>query len=77
MLSKYAGMIASGGHAFTRVSDAHHVPTRGAGGKDGDTVPLCRAHHQEWHSIGEAEFDKRHGLNLRAVAQAIGEAMQG
>lgn len=57
---------------FGKSSDLS-VPTRGA--KDADTVPLCQAHHQEWHSIGEAEFDQRHGLDLRAVGEAIREAM--
>lgn len=59
------------------LSDPHHVPTRGAGGRDGDTVPLCRAHHQEWHGIGERSFDAKYGLNLRAVARSIREAMRG
>lgn len=35
-------------------SDPHHITTRGAGG--GDTpqnlIPLCREHHQLWHSQG-------------------------
>lgn len=52
-------------------SDPHHIPTRGAGGKDKDTVPLCRAHHTEWHSIGEQSFADKHGVDLRAVASAL------
>lgn len=59
------------GLAFTDVSDPHHVPTRGAGGVDKDTVPLCREHHREWHDIGEQSFDAKYGVNLRAVAKAI------
>jgi hypothetical protein len=57
--------------AWMRRCDPHHVPTRGAGGVDKDTVPLCREHHREWHDIGEKSFDAKHGVNLRAVAKAI------
>ena len=52
-------------------SDPHHEPTRAAGGKDKDTVPLCRAHHDERHRIGRAAFEAKHGVDLRAVAKAI------
>jgi hypothetical protein len=52
-------------------SDPHHVPTRGAGGVDKDTVPLCREHHREWHDIGEKSFDAKYGVPLRGVAKAI------
>ena len=31
-------------------SDPHHYPTRGAGGGDHETVPLCRGCHERWHS---------------------------
>jgi hypothetical protein len=33
-------------------SDPAHVRSRGAGGKDRDTVPMCRAHHQDQHDHG-------------------------
>ena len=33
-------------------SDPEHVRTRGAGGKDRDTVPLCRTCHQLRHQHG-------------------------
>lgn len=57
------------------VSDPHHEPPRSIGGKDGDTVPLCRAHHDERHSIGRAAFERKHGVDLRAVAKAIREEL--
>ena len=42
--------------------DAHHVPSRGAGGKDmiEDMVPLCRAHHTEIHKVGILSFAYKH-----------------
>lgn len=60
-----------GGFDSLPVNDPHHVPTRGAGGVDKDTVPLCREHHREWHDIGEKSFDAKYGVHLRGVAKAI------
>jgi len=39
-------------------SDPHHMTTRGAGGGDtiGNVIPLCRPHHQEFHSLGRKRF---------------------
>lgn len=36
---------------LTRPVEAHHVTTRGAGGGDTavNVMPLCPAHHREWH----------------------------
>ena len=45
--------------------DAHHLQSRGAGGSDYTCVPLCRAHHQEYHAIGLTRFEtKHHRINL-------------
>lgn len=49
-------------------SDPHHVVTRERGGLDEHTVPLCRAHHEEWHDAGGRAFDRRHGVDLLALA---------
>lgn len=37
-----------------RISDPHHVTTRGAGGDDvaSNLMPLCPLHHHDWHSQG-------------------------
>ena len=45
-----------------RDSDAHHIRTRGAGGGDNwwNVIPLCRAHHTEWHNIGAIRFLNRY-----------------
>lgn len=45
----------------------------GTGLKPGDNhvVPLCSAHHREQHSIGEASFERRYGLDMKALAERI------
>ncbi len=53
--------------------EPHHDPTRGAGGVDEDTVPLCRHHHTERHTIGRVSFEAKHGLNLFASARMLRE----
>ncbi|MFC4294009.1 putative HNHc nuclease [Novosphingobium tardum] len=42
----------------------------GAGLKPSDrwTLSLCREHHGEQHRIGERAFERRHGLDLKALA---------
>lgn len=32
------------------------------------TVPLCQTHHSEQHSIGEAAFQQKYHLHLKALA---------
>ena len=38
------------------------------------TISLCRDCHSEQHRIGEAEFNKRHGINMIALAEAFFKA---
>lgn len=45
-----------------------HVKSRGAGGTADDAVPMCAAHHGESHQIGILTFQKKHGLDLEALA---------
>lgn len=66
----------SGGRGYGCQSDPHHIPTRGAGGVDKDTVPLCRVHHDEWHSTGEHTFAAKYDVDLRAVAAALHGELQ-
>lgn len=46
-------------------SEAHHVRSRGAGGKDDfwNIIPLCTQHHtmgaDAWHRIGSVQFVRR------------------
>lgn len=37
-------------------SHGHHEPTRGAGGTDKDTLPLCAHHHHVRHVVGVVAF---------------------
>lgn len=53
--------------------DPHHVRSRGAGGRDEHTVPLCEEHHHEFHDIGRHSFDKRYGVDLLHEAARLHE----
>lgn len=59
-------------------SQAHHVKTRGAGGRDEfNTVPLCVNHHtgpQGVHFLGRMTFERTFNVNLQAEARRIWEA---
>jgi deoxycytidylate deaminase len=50
-------------------TDFAHVKTRGSGGGDETGVPLCRACHAEQHTIGIETFQRRHGIDLVALAE--------
>ena len=51
--------------------DPHHEPPRSVGGRDCDTVPLCREHHDARHRLGKAEFERRTGVDLLAEARRL------
>lgn len=59
--------------AGRRVSDPHHVQTRGAGGASADCVPLCRHHHTEIDSPGwgSATFGATYGIDLHGIARML------
>lgn len=50
---------------------ASHVKSKGAGGGPRDTVPMCWRHHHEQHQIGILTFERRHGIDLAALACKI------
>ncbi len=55
---------------------AHHVKTKGAGGKDrGGTIPLCVLHHDEWHFRGRINFQMKYGLDAPKEAKLLVEGM--
>lgn len=61
---------------FQTPIECAHVRTGTDGGvslkpSDRWTISLCHAHHAEQHRIGERAFERRHGLDLRAVAEAF------
>lgn len=35
------------------------------------TIPACVGHHSEIHNFGNATFELRHGLDLRALAKKL------
>lgn len=43
----------------------HHTITKGAGGSDYDTVPLCAFHHMQCHTIGRDTFQRKHGISFK------------
>lgn len=54
---------------LVRVSDPHHLKTRGSGGPDAENlVPLCPKHHSEWGTIGGLQFQIKYNVNLKAIA---------
>ena len=60
------------GHNMWGVIEVAHVKSRGAGGVDrANVVPLCTYHHSEQHALGMRSFEKRYGVNLKAIAHAL------
>lgn len=47
-------------------SEAHHTRTRGSGGSDYLTLPLCPKHHREIHKRGLAWFEIEYRVDLRS-----------
>ena len=58
-------------------SDPAHVVSRGAGGKDSDTVPLCRTCHDAQHREGIRTFQAKRGICLPEIARAMARAVRG
>lgn len=62
-----------------KVADPHHLDSSGVGTKGSDwlTVPLCRVHHMEYHSIGRLEFEDKYSVNLwRVCATLLAEELE-
>jgi hypothetical protein len=57
-----------------RPVEAAHVRSGADGGtgmKPGDdwAISLCTSHHREQHWTGEARFERRHGIDMKALAR--------
>lgn len=52
-------------------SEASHIRSRGAGGGKSEMISQCRPCHRELHAVGVATFQRRHHLNLRAMAKQV------
>lgn len=59
------------GHICEGKMHAHHATTRGAGGGDDVTVPLCAKAHDEGHVKGWKTFEAKYALNLLAIAAEL------
>jgi hypothetical protein len=46
------------------VAEAHHTVSRGAGGSDYRSVPLCIRHHKEVHRMGREAFQVKYRLDF-------------
>lgn len=38
---------------------------------DSSSTPMCTGHHREYHQDGHNTFEKRHGVNLKAIAAEL------
>lgn len=38
------------------------------------TISLCKWHHAEQHNVGEPEFQKKHGIDMHALAAEFAKA---
>lgn len=53
-------------------TQADHIRTRGAGGKEvGNLWPLCAHHHDERHRVGLTTFEAMHNLNAEKAGQDV------
>lgn len=56
-----------------------HVRSGSDGGmgkrpSDWNTISLCRDHHSEQHRIGEKSFERKHGIDMAALAEEFSKA---
>ena len=56
--------IALGSHVCVGDIVPHHSVTRGAGGSDYLTVPVCYAAHQTIHNLGRVRFESASGVSI-------------
>jgi hypothetical protein len=54
-------------------SQAHHEPSRAAGGTDTDTVPLCATCHHLRHWMGRATFWSKSGADPEQIKSSLRE----
>jgi len=65
-----AGPLAGQKHECWGGIEAHHVTTRGAGGGDDETAPVCRGLHSLLDSPGWSQplVEKAYGIDFHAIA---------
>lgn len=57
--------------------EAHHLKTRGAGGRDDVTIPICWRCHDELHREGRWSFWLARGIPLTLVQEALETVRRG
>ena len=58
------------------LSDPHHIRARGRGKGVpdlGNVVPLCRRHHNLFHTLGLPRFQDRFDVSLWSIAKKLGD----
>ncbi len=55
---------------------AAHNPSRGAGGTDKDTAPLCWHHHDQQHRVGIKTFQRLHAIDLVQIARGLSDRVR-
>lgn len=70
-LARLAPAILTGAADLLPISEAHHEPTRAAGGTDRDTLPLCTECHRRRHDTGRRTFWGRAGVDPLVISDRI------
>lgn len=70
--------LCDGMHSCEGKIEAMHVRTgtgAGVGIKPGDdyTIPGCAKAHRLQHQVGEAEFERRYGIDMKAIAKDLAQ----
>lgn len=69
---KYLAFIRRQGCCICqRPAEAHHTETGGVGmrGSDLSCIPLCRAHHMEYHDKGRRSWQVLHNATLAEIRE--------
>lgn len=71
LLDAVARLPCLANRCYGRGSDPHHVTTVKAGGDDvpENVMPLCRAHHTEWHKVGPGKMIEQYSNIERWLKQ--------
>lgn len=51
------------------MAECAHIETKARAGDRDNCVPLCHAHHTEWHQHGQATFQRKYRVVLAARAR--------
>ncbi len=55
----------------------HHTTTKGAGGSDYLTVPLCAKHHTQCHDMGRYSFQRKLGVSFDEIVNKCQKDWRG